>query len=282
MNMVKAIEKQSYSLQSEILSSLGVNYLKQFPELDAYRVEAADGHFIQHACHTEKNSKGKVFAAGFIHALNLRNGLLRPFCVVTNGTERHQEIPALRDCIEQRHGKKDTWQKHLYVYDKAVTDFAWWDKQKHNLNFMISVLKENSVATFVEDIQFDKDDEINTGIERYCVYENKKAKFHVIEYRDPETGKLHKFISTLPKSINPGAIAMIYYKRWTIEKAFNNSKSDFTERKAWSSNLNALNSQMRFTTMAYNIMRVFEEKQIIPNAFIRPIKNMLNRSIKEN
>jgi hypothetical protein len=65
MNMVKAIEKQSYQLQSETLSSLGINYLKQFPELDEYRVEAADGHFIQHACHTEKNSKGKVFAAGF-------------------------------------------------------------------------------------------------------------------------------------------------------------------------------------------------------------------------
>jgi hypothetical protein len=88
---------------------------------------------------------------------------------------------------------------------------------------------------------------------------NKKAKFHVVEYRDPETGQLHAFISTLPKSINPGTIAMLYYKRWTIEKAFNNSKSDFTERKAWSSNLNALNSQMRFTAMAYNIMRIFEE-----------------------
>jgi IS4 transposase len=78
-------------------------------------------------------------------------------------------------------------------------------------------------------------------------------------YRDPETGRLHQFISTLPKSMNPGTIAMLYYKRWTIEKAFNNSKSDLTERKAWSSNLNALNSQMRFTAMAYNIMRIFEE-----------------------
>ena len=92
MNMVKAIEKQSYLIHSEILSSLGTDYLKQFSELDEYRVEAADGHFIQHACHTKKNSKGKVFAAGFIHALNLRNGLLRPLCVVTNGTDRHQEI----------------------------------------------------------------------------------------------------------------------------------------------------------------------------------------------
>ena len=96
MTMVKAMDAQSYQLHSETLSSLGIDYLKQFPELDEYRVEAADGHFIQHACHTDKNSQGKVFAAGFIHALNLRNGLLRPLCVVTNGTERHQEIPALR------------------------------------------------------------------------------------------------------------------------------------------------------------------------------------------
>jgi hypothetical protein len=259
MDMIKDIEKQSYCIQTEILSSLGTDYLKQFPELDEYRVEAADGHFIQHACHTKKNSYGKVFAAGFIYALNLRNGLLRPLCVVTNGTNRHQEIPALRTYIEQRHGKKETWQKHLYVYDKAVTDYLWWDKQKKKQNFMISVLKENAVAAFVESIEFDRDDEINTGVERYSVYQNQKVQFQIVQYRDPETDQLHKFITTLSKSINPGTIAMLYYKRWTIEKSFNNSKSDFNEKKAWSSNVNALNCQMRFTAMSYNIMRVFEE-----------------------
>ncbi|MBL4773469.1 MAG: hypothetical protein JKX98_07670 [Alcanivoracaceae bacterium] len=111
---------------------------------------------------------------------------------------------------------------------------------------MISVLKENAVATFIESIQFDRNDEINTGVENYSVYQNKKAKFHVVEYCDPETGELHKFITTLPKSINPGTIVIIYYKRWTIEKSFNNCKSDFNERKAWSPNLKALNSQMQF------------------------------------
>lgn len=65
-----------------------------------YRVEAADGHFIQHACHTKKNNKGQVFAAGSIYSLNLKNGLLRPLCVITNGTDRHQEIPVLRTYIE--------------------------------------------------------------------------------------------------------------------------------------------------------------------------------------
>jgi len=63
MNMVKAIEKQSYLLQCEILSSLGIDYLKQFPELDEYIVLAADGHLIQHACHTKKNNKDKVLCS---------------------------------------------------------------------------------------------------------------------------------------------------------------------------------------------------------------------------
>jgi hypothetical protein len=47
---------------------------------------------------------------------------------------------------------------------------------------------------------------------------------------------------------------MLYFKRWTIEKAFNNSKSDL---KAWSSNLNALKNQMRLAAMTCNLLRVF-------------------------
>jgi hypothetical protein len=121
------------------------------------------------------------------------------------------------------------------------------------------------VANFVESISFDKNSAINTGIESYSIYENKGVKFSVLDYRDPETRKLHHFITTLPTSFNPGTIAMVYYKRWTIEKAFNNSKSNLKEKKAWSSNSRALNNQMCLTAMAYNIMRVFEEVSKIEN-----------------
>ena len=255
-SMLEAFELQSYQLHCETLLSQGIDYLKAFPELDEYTVEAADGHFIDHACHTEKNSKGKVYAAGGIYALNLRNGLLRFLCLVTNGTQRHQEIPVLRGHIEKQNTAS---QKHLYVYDKAVTDYAWWDQQKQDSNYMISMLKENSVATLVESIPFDALHEINTGVEAYSVYENKGIKFSVVDYRDPETRKLHRFVTTLPVTINPGTIAMLYFKRWTIEKTFNNTKSNFKETKAWSSNTDSLNSQMRLTAMSYNLMRVFEE-----------------------
>jgi hypothetical protein len=236
-----------------------VNYLKTFPELNDYTVEAADGHFIDHACHTEKGENGKAYAAGFIYAINLRNGLLRPICCVTNGTKRHQEIPALRRYIEKHGDKIHATEKQLTVYDKAVTDYVWWDQQKAHKHYMISMLKDNSVALFVESIPFDKKHEVNTGIEGYSLYENNGITFSVIDYRDPETQLRHRFISTLPHAINPGTIAMLYYKRWTIEKVFNNSKSNLNERKAWSSDRNSLNNQMRFTAMTYNLLRVLEE-----------------------
>lgn len=163
-----------------------LDYLRQFHELDAYTVEAADGHFIDHACHTEKGKGGKVHAAGFIYAMNLRNGLLKPLCCVTNGTRRNHEIPILRNYLEKKNSEEQAEAKCLYVYDKAVTDYAWWDRQ-------------------------------------------------------------------------------MYYKCWTIEKAFNNSKSNLKEKKAWSSDFNALKNQMRLTAMTYNLMRVFEEPSKIQN-----------------
>jgi hypothetical protein len=257
MEMIVALAVQSYAIHSEQLSKQCVDYLKSYPELDGYTVEATDGHFMDHACHTKKGDNGITYAAGFIYSQNMRNGLLRGLCPVTNGTIRHHEIPVLRHHIQSQ--KKSPAAKNLYVYDKAVIDYAWWQAQERNNNFMISVLKENSTATFVESISFDKDDKANVGVEEYAVYQSSKATFRVIHYRDPETGILHRFITTLSSSFRPGIIALLYYKRWTIEKAFNNSKSDLNEKKAWSSDLNALKNQMHFTTMAYNLLRVLEE-----------------------
>ena len=245
--MLEALEQQSYSSFCRTLQDHDINYLRSFSELDEYTVEAADGHFMDHAYHTEKGRNGHVYAAGFIYALNLKNGLLSPLCTVTNGTQRHQEIPMLRQQLEKKNKKKFQRQKHLYIYDKAVTDYQWWDQQVDDENYMISVLKENASATLVDAIPYDPSDELNTGIEAYGTYRNNQGvEFSRVTYRDPETKKRYHFISTLPASIRPGTIAILYYKRWTIEKAFNNSKSNFKEIKAWSSNPVSLKNQMLF------------------------------------
>jgi len=281
-HMLEAIERQSYKIHCEHIATSDVDYLKSFPELVGYTVEAADGHFIDHACHTSKGNNGKVYAAGFIYAMNLRNGLLRPLCCITNGTKRHHEIPILRNHIDHQNSQCSQLEKNLYVYDKAVTDFPWWAKQKDHQNYMISVLKENSVATWVESIDFDDSNPINTGVEDYSIYENQGVRFNLVHYRDPETQKLHRFVSTLPESINPGTIAILYYKRWTIEKAYNNSKSNLKEKKAWSSSIESLNNQMRLTTMAYNLMRVCEEISKIQDPdLIHPSDKKYNKALEK-
>jgi hypothetical protein len=280
--MLEALEEQSYQLHANTLDECGIDYLKQFPELKQYTVEAADGHFIDHACHTKKGKNGNVYAAGFIYAMNLRNGLLKPLCCVTNGTKRNHEIPTLRNHIETQNNNKNKQKKHLYIYDKAVTDYAWWQTQKSHNNYMITVLKENSVATLLESIPFDSKCDVNIGVEGYSIYQNKGIKFSLVEYRDPETKILHRFVTTLSKGINPGTIAMLYFKRWTIEKAFNNSKSDLKEAKAWSSDLNALKNQMRLTAMTYNVLRVFEEvSKIQYPEFIHPSDKKYTKALEK-
>ena len=280
--MLEAIERQSYNLHCEHLARSGIDYLKSFPELDDYTVEAADGHFIDHACHTPKGGNGKVYAAGFIYAMNLKNGLLRPLCCITNGTKRHHEIPILRNYIDHQNSQCRPLEKNLYVYDKAVTDFPWWAKQIGHQNYMISVLKDNSAATWIESIDFDTRNPINIGIEDYSIYENQGVRFNVIHYRDPETQKRYRFVSTLPESINPGTIAILYYKRWTIEKAYNNSKSNLKEKKAWSSSMKSLNNQMRLTTMTYNLMRVCEEiSKIQAPELIHPSDKKYNKALEK-
>ncbi len=284
--MLRAVATESYRIVCNLAEESEIDYLSHFPELDTYDIEAADGHFITHACHTPRNKKDKVFAAGFIYAMNLRNGFLNPICKVTNGTKRSHEIPCFRDWIETEYAKKSLRRKKLYIYDRAAVDYQWWNRQKKNDVFVISLLKENAVIKFVETLDFDKTDPVNAGVVNYELYTKNSGTFTVVTYKDPETDKVYKFVSTLSHSFRPGVIALLYYKRWTIEKAFNNTKSDLKEKKAWSSENTPMDIQMRLTAMTYNLMRLFEEKSkkynsdLIHPAEIKYKNNLIERQNK--
>ena len=287
-DMMIAVEQQSYKIVCKKLENLNVDYLKQFSEFDDYIVEAADGHFIDHACHTQASRNGITYSAGFIYALDLRLGVLRPLCLVTDGSKRNSEVPAFKKEIESLNKTHGAMTKNLYVYDKAIIDYGWWHKQRQSNNFMISLLKEKAVFQEEGSIDYDEEDEVNIGVERYYQCSKGNHTFSVIEYRDPETGCLYKFITTLGTTARPGAIANLYYKRWTIEKSFNNSKSNLKEKKAWSSDKKALSNQMRFTAMAYNLMRILEEEskndepQKIHPSEVKYTKELDRRQIRAN
>ncbi|WP_221896632.1 hypothetical protein [Bathymodiolus japonicus methanotrophic gill symbiont] len=79
-SMLEAFEQQSYHLHAETLLSQGIDYLKAFPELDEYTIEAADGHFIDHACHTEKKQQQAR------HATSRNSGT--PVAIIRSPTQR--------------------------------------------------------------------------------------------------------------------------------------------------------------------------------------------------
>ena len=57
--MLEALSKESYKLVCFKASNLKIDYLNHFSELVCFSVEAADGHYVTHACYTPKNAKEK-------------------------------------------------------------------------------------------------------------------------------------------------------------------------------------------------------------------------------
>ena len=82
-------------------------------------------------------------------------GLLRCMTPVDSGrhfiqnTKQLHEIPCLKKWIEEECNINNVNGK-LYIYDRAATNYKWWDEQKKNDIHMISVLKENAVTALVK------------------------------------------------------------------------------------------------------------------------------------
>lgn len=71
LDLIANVSGLNYKLLSKQLADENLDYLKEFKELDGYDVFSVDGHYIEHSSHTERNKKGKLYAAGNLYALNL-------------------------------------------------------------------------------------------------------------------------------------------------------------------------------------------------------------------
>jgi len=253
---------------NEQMDTLEVDYLKQFSALNEYEVYAGDGHFIEHACHTklidskkEQRRTGKLpklHAAGLIYMQNLRNGLLSLFAPVSDGTRKNHEMPIFRNHYEKF--KAQTNKRVIYVLDRAYVDKVWWSrKMGPNVDF-ISRSKSNFSLTMCGDMGFDDNKEINQGVKRDFLagLGGNSAAFRFIDYKDPETGNTYQFY-TSNMDLEPGLIAWLYFKRWTIEKTYDTSKNSLCEQKAWATGEGALQVQAHFICVVYNILRFINE-----------------------
>ena len=56
-----------------------------------------------------------------------------------------------------------------------------------------------------------------------------------VNYQDPESGTVYIYLTTLPVSVPPGLVALLYKSRWNVEKVFDEFKNKLGETKSWAS-----------------------------------------------
>ena len=262
LDLITGVSSRHYeSLANELLRD-EIDYLGEFKELEGYDVLSVDGHYIEHASHTERNSKGKLYAAGNLYALNMRNGLIQHFDCVSDGTVKNHEMPIFRKRVKIENAFRDLKKKTIWISDRAFTDYRWWATQKKKGNRVISRIKTNSAILKCGELEFDRDDPVNAGVvaSKLGGFSSSAIVMRIIEYVDPETGEEMTFYSTLENNIRPGLICWLYFLRWRIEKIFDCFKNSFKMIKAWATKSRAIQIQGHFICLVYNFVQFLSEK----------------------
>lgn len=254
--------------------------LENFPQLNGLDVIAGDGHLLAAACHAERDAKGCKVAANSLFMLNVRNGLMLPLAGVQGDGRHAHEMPVLREhlpaFLQRHHPRAHALQKVVMLLDPAFVDTVFWSnfEEARNAGARMVMPEKSKLRVYpYEDLEFDRDDPVNTGVVSYETVgfaAFRSAAMHRVVYRDPETGRVYRFLTTV-SDLAPGLIALLYLLRWRIEKVFDIFKNKLHETKAWGSGPISQQIQAQFVCMTQNLIVLFCEK--LKERFqIEPIK----------
>jgi len=142
----------------------------------------------------------------------------------------------------------------IFVVDPAYIDNQFWLLEKIQKQAMVITReKENMKPTIYSQEAFDRDDPVNKGVlaDEFAGYSN--AALRRIRYCDPNSGKDFVFITTC-NHLRPGLIALLYFMRWKIEKAYDVFKNKLMVRKAWGTGQTCANAQAHFVALLHNLL----------------------------
>lgn len=250
----------------------------QYPCLGDFDLFAGDGHFIAAASHdaavphdksiasgvsTSTRVAATKYAAGHLYTLDLRSHAMSHLTVADQiERKKEHEMRALkRQTAETLRQGAAKGRKVLYVWDRAGIDFRKWLEWKHGSGiYFLSREKDNMNLEVIGNHHFAQKDAINQGvIADQIVGTSMGVTVRRVIYQDPGTGVVYHYLTTLPASIPPGLIALLYKMRWDVEKVFDEFKNKLGETKAWASSATAKTVQARLLCLTHNLMALMEE-----------------------
>jgi len=238
-------------------------------ELENFALYAGDGHYHSAAVHDPKftSSKGqqKKYAVGHFFMLNLRTHHLALLASEQKGGIRRKEhdMHALKrkhaDALRQG---EPTGRQVIIVWDKAGIDFGFWQKLKKSSGvYFISREKENMELMNCGNTPIDRADKRNDGVvsDELVGPGGGGSVLRRITYIDPVEEKEYIYLTT-EMNLPPGIIALLYKKRWDIEKVFDELKNKLNEKKAWASSPTAKKMNAQFLCLTHNLLMLLEEQ----------------------
>jgi hypothetical protein len=254
-NLTEALGQELAAMLDKEIRAAQIDFLSEIEKLTEVEVIAIDGHEIQHPQHALRDAKDRKTSVKTIYQLNLHSGISLPFTMVGSDGVHANEWPAFKRTLTEQIKQRKKQTPLLYVLDRAYIDIKFWEKMLKTNVFMISRYKANMNPMMKQPVAYDKSDPRNKGVVGcyLCGFES-LGHAYLIEYIDPETGTLYRFLTTCTQ-LQPGEIAWLYFTRWRIEKTFDTFENDLEEAKAWATGTTAQTQHACFISMAYNFLR---------------------------
>jgi len=253
----------------------------EHPHLANYAIYAGDGHWHAAACH-DAPIDDRRWAVGHLYAMDFRTHALRHLDL-TDGKREHDMSVIKRLGSKGMRLGEAAGRKVLWVWDRAVIDFPLWQHWKQTSGiYFLTRTKEKLVFTVNSSRLFDRNDPVNSGVlSDELVTTGQSTLVRRVTYRDPVSGKLFEFITTV-FDVPPGVIASLYKRRWDIEKVFDELKNKLNESKAWATSPTAKKMQAHFLCLAHNLLelltrRLAAEHQIRDEAGLRRQQKRLDQ-----
>lgn len=252
--MVAEVATRSYEIFRRFLETR--DWLGAFPELAGRAVWAVDGHQIAHACHARTDGKDEYVPVGQIYGLCLHTGLMRSLAPFQGDGVRRHEFPVFQDnwtrWLRQDRGEL----MPLVIADPAYIDLLYWAEQRRlRQAILITREKENMKPTVISHYSFDREDPVNRGVESDEMAGYTYAYWRRIVYCDPASKERFVFITTDP-ALRPGLVALLYFLRWKIEKAYDVYKNKLHQQKAWANGDTAAHTQAHLIALTHNLLTI--------------------------
>lgn len=160
-------------------------------------------------------------------------------------------------------GQLSVEKKRIYIFDKGFAAYRIWAKWDESGVFFLTRLNDNASFEVLEGTVCDYATYADGGLVSDQVIglnaENEQFKCRLVTYKDPESGKVLRFVTNL-RDMDWQTVTQLYKYRWSIEVLFKRFKQNFQVEYFFSDSEEGIKTQIWVALIANLIFTVIHKK----------------------